>query len=136
VNISWAGLCLDCYDVEELAAFYSKLLGWEIWHRDTPETAQGGIGWISLRNPDGGTGLSFQAEEWYKPPVWPETRHALTKMMHFEVATDDVPAAVRRVIELGGREASPQPADRDPNQLRVMLDPAGHPFCLCNDDLE
>jgi hypothetical protein len=26
--------------------------------------------------------------------------------------------------------AAPQPEDREPEQLRVMLDPAGHRFCL------
>jgi hypothetical protein len=52
-------------------------------------------------------------------------------MMHFEVEVNDLDAAVLTVIEAGGSEASPQPADRDPGELRVMLDPAGHPFCLC-----
>jgi hypothetical protein len=41
-----------------------------------------------------------------------------------------VNAAVARAVELGATEASPQPADRDPRRLRVMIDPAGHPFCL------
>lgn len=51
-------------------------------------------------------------------------------MMHLEVLVDDVRAAVGRVIRLGGAEADRQPPDRDPDGLRVMLDPAGHPFCL------
>jgi len=127
------GVCIDCYDVEELAAFYSKILGWEIWHRDTPETAQGGKGWISLRHPDGGVGLSFQAEEWYEPPVWPEEPGALSKMMHFEIAVDDMQTAVGDVIAAGGSLAPWQPPDRDANGLRIMLDPAGHPFCLCHE---
>jgi hypothetical protein len=53
-------VCLDCANAEELATFYSRLLGWETGARDTPETAQGGTGWIALRNPDGGVGLSIQ----------------------------------------------------------------------------
>ena len=125
MKIELGGICLDCRDAEELARFYSELLGWPEVYRDGPE-------WIALRKGD--FGMSFQAEKWYEPPVWPEKTSALTKMMHFEIATDDVPAAVARALELGAREAQPQPADRDPNQLRVMLDPAGHPFCLCNDD--
>ena len=51
-------------------------------------------------------------------------------MMHFEVLVDDLDAAVKLVLGLGGAEASRQPPDRDRTRIRVMLDPAGHPFCL------
>lgn len=51
-------------------------------------------------------------------------------MMHFEVLVDDLEAAVRLVTEAGGSQAAKQPADRDSTRLRVMLDPAGHPFRL------
>lgn len=51
-------------------------------------------------------------------------------MMHFEVQVDDVDTAVEMVVSLGGQQAEPQPPDRDRRTLRVMLDPAGHPFCL------
>ena len=51
-------------------------------------------------------------------------------MMHFEVLVDDLEAAVQLVVGSGGTEAAQQPPDRDPTRLRVMLDPAGHPFCL------
>ena len=57
---------------------------------------------------------------------------AQTKMLHFEILVDDVDAAVAYAKSLGATEPE-QPADRDPAQLRVMLDPAGHPFCLCLD---
>jgi catechol 2,3-dioxygenase-like lactoylglutathione lyase family enzyme len=129
------GVCLDCADAEELAAFYRRILGWEEAGRDEPTTRQGGSGWISLRDPSGacGIGLSFQAEAWYAPPTWPEEPGAQAKMIHFEIAVDDVDAAVAEVVAAGGREAPRQPADRDRSTLRVMLDPAGHPFCLGND---
>ena len=51
-------------------------------------------------------------------------------MMHLEVLVDDLEAAVQLVRILGGNEAMVQPADRDRTRLRIMLDPAGHPFCL------
>ena len=129
-GIRWGGVCMDCFDAEELANFYAGLLGWEIAHRDMPENRRGGAGWIALRDPDGRVGLSFQAEEWYTPPVWPEAPDEQTKMIHFEMSVDDVEAAVARVLALGRREASHQPADRDQTSIRIMLDPAGHPFCL------
>jgi catechol 2,3-dioxygenase-like lactoylglutathione lyase family enzyme len=126
----WGGVCIDCADADELAAFYGRLLGWQITARDTPDTRLGGTGWVSIRDPAGGVSLSFQAEEWYEPPVWPEEPDAQAKMLHFEIAVDDLDAAVAFAVEAGATVAPHQPRDRDPNQLRVMLDPAGHPFCL------
>ena len=78
-------------------------------------------------------GLSFQAEEWYTPPTWPEEPEQQSKMIHFEMDTDDLEAAIALVVEAGGREAPNQPQDRDRSKLRIMLDPAGHPFCLGSD---
>jgi catechol 2,3-dioxygenase-like lactoylglutathione lyase family enzyme len=124
--VRWTGVCLDCADAEEMARFYGNLLGWEV-------TASDGPGWISMRDPAGGVSLSFQAEEWYTPPTWPEEPDAQHKMIHFEIEVDDVEDAVAFAVQSGARVAPHQPADRDPAQLRVMLDPAGHPFCLCRD---
>ena len=122
-SISWTTLTVDCADAEVLGAFYSRLLGWEVAARD-------GVGWLQLRNPEGGIGLNIQAEEAYEPPVWPEQPGHQAKMMHFEVFVNDLDAAVQRVLDSGGTEARHQPTDRDRSGLRIMLDPAGHPFCL------
>jgi catechol 2,3-dioxygenase-like lactoylglutathione lyase family enzyme len=112
-----------------MAEFYGRLLGWEVAARDTPATRQGGTGWVALRDGAGGIGLSFQAEEWYQPPVWPEEPGAQTKMLHFDIEVDDLEVAVAYVVAAGGTVAAHQPEDRA-HDLRVMLDPAGHPFCL------
>jgi catechol 2,3-dioxygenase-like lactoylglutathione lyase family enzyme len=133
-SFHWQAVCIDCADAEELAVFYSRLLGWEITARDTSATRAGGSGWIMMRDPSGGVALSFQAEEWYQPPVWPEEPEVQAKMLHFEIAVDDLEGAVAHVVATGGRTAPHQPADRDPARLRVMLDPAGHPFCLFTDE--
>jgi hypothetical protein len=123
VDIEWTTLTLDCGTGEELAEFWSRLLGWEIVARD-------GAGWLQLRGPVGGVGLNIQADADYERPVWPERAGHQAKMMHMEILVDDLEAAVGRVVDLGGMEAWHQPPDRDPRGLRVMLDPAGHPFCL------
>ena len=47
-------------------------------------------------------------------------------MLHLDFEVDDLPVAVAHAVELGAREAGHQPQDNG----RVMLDPAGHPFCL------
>lgn len=122
-SISWTTITLDCGDAESLGAFYSRLFGWDI-------TARDGAGWVQLRDPGGGVGLNIQAETSYEPPTWPDEAGRPAKMMHFEVLVDDLDAAVQLVLRSGGAEARHQPPDRDQTRIRVMLDPAAHPFCM------
>lgn len=117
--IRWTGVCIDCADAEQMAAFYGALLGWEVHLRD-------GRGWIAMRDPDGGRGLLFQADPRYRAPVWPEVTEGQDKMLHLEIQVEDLDDAVEYAVELGARIAAWQPQER----VRVMLDPAGHPFCL------
>ena len=51
-------------------------------------------------------------------------------MMHFDFQVADLDAAVTEAVRLGATVAEHQPQEH----VRVMLDPAGHPFCLCLDD--
>ena len=51
----------------------------------------------------------------------------MAKQIHLDLAVDDLAATSARAIDLGARLADVQPgADR----YLVMIDPAGHPFCL------
>jgi catechol 2,3-dioxygenase-like lactoylglutathione lyase family enzyme len=118
-------VCLHCTDPEELAEFYARLLGWDIAYRSKD--------WYQLRDPAGGVGLNIQGEPGYERPSWPEQPGQPGKQMHLEIEVDDVPAAVAHAVDCGAAEEPWQPPDRDPAQLRVMLDPAGHPFCLYDD---
>lgn len=122
-RLRWTTVCIDCGDAEELAGFYCRLLGWEV-------TAGDGAGWVKAGAPDGGVGLNFQGDERYRPPTWPEEPGGQDKMLHLEILVQDLDAAVDRAVAAGGVVAEHQPADRDRGRLRVMLDPAGHPFCL------
>ncbi len=122
-NVRWTTVCIDCRDAESLAGFYCRLLGWQI-------TAGDGQGWVQARDPNGGVGLNFQSEEWYRPPTWPEQLDEQAKMLHFEILVDDLEAAVSHAVSSGGSVAHHQPPDRDESRTRVMLDPEGHPFCL------
>ena len=47
-------------------------------------------------------------------------------MTHLDIEVDDLEAASARAVELGATVAEFQPQD----DVRVHLDPAGHPFCL------
>lgn len=123
--IRWTTLTIDCavHDVDAVAAFYGRLLGWEV-------TASDGEAWRQLRDPSGGVGLNVQGEASYQPPVWPEVTGGQQKMSHLEVMVDDLTGALAVALAAGGREAPWQPPDRDRSRLRVVLDPAGHPCCL------
>ena len=101
-----------------MADFYGRLLGWEVTFSE-PE-------WVLMRDPAGGTGLSFQAEPGYREPTWPERQDGQDKMLHLDIKVDDLDAAVEHAVASGARLAEHQPQAR----VRVMLDPAGHPFCL------
>lgn len=111
-------LCIDCADAHELAAFYGRLLGWQATITEPS--------FVLMPDPAGGTGLSFQAGERYRAPTWPERADAQDKMIHLDIKVDDLDAAVDHAVTAGARVAEYQPQER----VRVMLDPAGHPFCL------
>lgn len=108
----------DCADPEAMAEFYGQLFGWEVTFRDDD--------FILMRDPAGGTGLSFQQRSDYRPPVWPEEPGAQEKMIHLDIRVDDLTAAMAHALACGARLADYQGR----KDLRVMLDPAGHPFCL------
>lgn len=115
----WWGVVLDTPDPRELGRFYERLLGWTIFD-DAEE-------WVTLApSRDGGYNLAFQREENYARPVWP-TRDGEPQMsMHLDIEVDDLDEAVAHALEVGAELASHQPQET----VRVMLDPAGHPFCL------
>jgi catechol 2,3-dioxygenase-like lactoylglutathione lyase family enzyme len=109
---------LDAPDARELAAFYQRLLGWDIG-TDEP-------GWVTLRPPGGGAGLSFQSEPEYTRPIWPSRRGHQQMMTHLDIEVDDLEAGCAHAASLGAVPAEFQPQEH----VRVYLDPAGHPFCL------
>ena len=111
-------ICIDCADAHVMADFYGRLLGWEPTIREP--------NWVLMRDPAGGTGLSFQADPGYRAPVWPERAAAQDKMLHLDSRVDDLDLAVEHALAAGARLAEHQPRDR----VRVLLDPAGHPLCL------
>jgi predicted enzyme related to lactoylglutathione lyase len=109
---------LSAPDPGALARFYERLLGWSI----TTEEPH----WVALRDPQGGVGLSFQSETYYTPPVWPAGPTDQQMMIHLEIRVEDLAAAVAHAVECGATVAGHQPQQ----DVRVCLDPAGHPFCL------
>ena len=113
-----SAVVLGARDARELACFYERLLGW-------PITVDQGD-WVMLRPPGGGTGLSFQSEPHHVPPVWPAQPGDQQMMIHLDIGVDDLERGVSWAIAAGAVLADHQPQEG----VRVMLDPAGHPFCL------
>ncbi|HEY7054069.1 MAG TPA: VOC family protein [Mycobacterium sp.] len=115
----------------ELAAFYERLLGWQIVAN---EPARPGFppedGWAMLRSPSdrGVMAIAVQWEPDYEPPVWPPRNGEPAMMLHLDIQADDgdVANAVAWAVECGATLAEHQPQDH----TQVLFDPAGHPFCL------
>ena len=53
----------------------------------------------------------------------------MAKQLHLELAVSDLDAQEARIIALGATKAEVQP---NPDHWRVLIDPAGHPFCITN----
>jgi hypothetical protein len=99
-----------------------ELLDWPIGHEE-PGTA-------ILAAPQGSIFVVFQQATDYQAPVWPPVDGEQRPMMHFDFQVGDLDSAVAEAVALGATVAAHQPQET----VRVLLDPAGHPFCLCRDD--
>ena len=116
-------LTIDCKDPRALGSFYAKLLGWELGYHDEeyawvykPGTQQGAYPCVM-----------FQRNEDFVPPVWPDEPGAQQQMAHLDIAVNTLESSVHHAILCGATEAQTQYSE----DWRVMIDPAGHPFCLC-----
>ncbi|MBO0871062.1 MAG: VOC family protein [Micromonosporaceae bacterium] len=122
-------LTIGAPDPRRLAAFYAGMLGWPLVHEDPPRPGMPPEdGWAQIRPPAGRIGprLSFEYEAQWRPPVWPSQAGRQHITQHLDIEVTDLDAAVAHAVASGARLA-----DRQPQQdVRVMLDPAGHPFCL------
>lgn len=117
MKAKFGDIVVDSADGKKLRDFYAAVLGWEKLEV---------YGFPALRGE--GLVLLFAQEEDYVPPVWPEEAGKQQKQMHFDFAVDDVPAAVKEAESLGAVKAEAQFGGP---HFTTMLDPAGHPFCLC-----
>lgn len=117
----WIGVVLNAPKAQPLAHFYRDLLGWPL--------ADDEADWCTMGIPGASANLAFQTEEIYEAPTWPAQAGKQQMMLHLDIGAVDVDAAVAAAVELGATVADYQPqAD-----VRVLYDPAGHPFCLYKD---
>jgi len=110
---------IDCPDPAALATFYGSLLGWEVKPEKDNE-------WAAVQDPSTGQSFDFQqVADTYTPPQWPG--QDVPQQYHLDVQVDDLDAAEQETLALGATKHDHQPG----SSFRVFLDPAGHPFCLC-----
>ncbi|HEY5266713.1 MAG TPA: VOC family protein [Acidimicrobiales bacterium] len=114
-TIRLGSVSLDCADPIALASFWANLLGGEIVYTSDDFVA------VKLN----GTWLSTLRVENYVPPQWPGGTPP--KQMHLDLAVDDLDSSELFAMQLGAIKTEFQP---QPEHWRVLLDPAGHPFCL------
>ncbi len=112
-TLSLDSIAVDCPNAAELTAFYASLLDVE---------NEGDC--IHLR--DGAVEIWFQEVEHYQAPTWPTQERG--QQVHFDFAARDWNAAVARAESLGATRAPAEPGE---HEVVVMLDPAGHTFCMC-----
>jgi catechol-2,3-dioxygenase len=116
-KVRLAAITFDCADPAAMGRFYAAVLDLPVlWSSDRT---------VALGHPGQQPFLAFTQVENYRPPSWPHDE--IPKQAHLELGVDDLDRAQAEIIALGAREA---PLQSDPQRFRVLLDPAGHPFCI------
>lgn len=106
----------DCPDALALADFYNSIIGGDLVPGDDD-------GWVEVHTPTGR--LAFQQIDDHRRPTWPGGD--VPQQGHIDIDVQNLDGAEAAVLRLGAEKADTQPS---PDQFRVMIDPAGHPFCL------
>ena len=115
---------IDSNNSEELADFYSKLLGWskevQLYEKDK---------WVIVSGDTGDTPLVFQELNDYQKPVWPSDDRHQQQMMHldFYVKPDEFENKISHALSCGAVLSEVQFYGE---HMKVFVDPAGHPFCI------
>lgn len=111
---------LDSDDADGLSAFYERLLGWTRFPGEEFTTL------ANVEQKGFPTWITFQQVDDYVPPVWPATPDKQQQMAHLDFHVEDVAEGVRHALACGATLSEVQLEE----EWRVMLDPAGHPFCI------
>ncbi len=118
-TITISDISIDCADPARTRDFYAALTGWE---------KHEAYGCPALVDENGLLMLFMSCDFNYIPPVWPEEPGKQQKQMHFNFQVDDLLSAVEEATKLGATKAVAQYGGE---HFVIMIDPEGHPFCLC-----
>ncbi len=128
-RLQLTSVTIGATDPRALASFYARLFGTVTAHADPPRPGKPpNDGWAQIKttSDNGSITLNFEYEEHYTPPTWPSEPDHQGAMEHLDISVDDLAAATDWAVQCGATLAVFQPQ----NDVRVLLDPGGHPFCL------
>lgn len=117
-EVTLGNVMVDCEDEKKLQNFYGELLGWEMCELFARPAVRSSSGIVFL----------FIEEKNYTRPIWPEVEGKQQKQMHFDFQVDNIIEMIENAESLGATKAKEQFGG---NNFVTMIDPAGHPFCLC-----
>jgi Glyoxalase-like domain len=114
-GIRFGSVSLDCDDPAPLADFWASLLDGEVAFSSDDFVA------VKLAH----QWLTAVRVENYVAPTWPSDEVA--KQIHLDLAVTDLETATAAAMGFGAMRPDHQPGE---GSYVVLLDPAGHPFCL------
>ena len=110
-----AAVSLDCAEPVPLAEFWASFVGGEL------AFASAELAVVKLEH----LLLTAMRVPGWVPPTWPG--EGVGKQGHLDIAVDSMADAQELALSLGATRPDAQPA---PERHVVLLDPAGHPFCI------
>lgn len=108
-------VAIECPDPPRLAEFYRQVLDLDVVESSADFVALAGASVF----------LTFERVADYVAPTWPAG--PVPKQLHLDLAVSDLDTEESRIVALGATPAAVQP---NPEHWRVLIDPAGHPFCI------
>jgi len=114
-NTRLGAIAIDCPDPIALADFYKDALDLEVALSSDELVVLSGASVF----------LTFERVAEHVSPTWPAA--TIPKQLHLDLAVADLDAEEARIIACGATKADVQPR---PDRWRVLIDPAGHPFCI------
>lgn len=117
-TVNLGNIMIDTNNTEQLQNFYANLFGWEKCK------AFGDLG-VRIHN---GILILFNYMEYFKPAVYPNKPGQSQRQMHLDVQVANVDKYVERALILGAKLADIKYVVKD---YITILDPCGHPICLC-----
>lgn len=109
-------ITIDCPDPLSLARFYQQITNGEL--------LAGNADFIVLTT-ENHIRLDFQRVANHRPPPWPDPAAPLR--LHLDFRVGDLDQTQAHLLSLGAVLPEFQPGGQ---RFRVLLDPAGHPFCI------
>ncbi|MDT5344262.1 MAG: hypothetical protein QOE52_3446 [Mycobacterium sp.] len=114
-DVRLGAVSVDCPDPAGLGDFYKNVLGLNVMFSSADFVALQGAGVL----------LTFERVPDHHRPTWPVG--PVPKQLHLDLAVSDLDTEESRILALGATKAEVQP---NPDKWRVLIDPAGHPFCI------